>query len=76
MKALLRITLLTVSVAAGRDAIAQPPTGSQLPSDENRCAACHGERDLWEGDTLRLLAHGGFRRFVTRLATQDAGGAL
>src|SRR3990170_8392240 len=27
---------------------------SQLPPDENACAMCHGEADLWEGDTLRL----------------------
>jgi cytochrome b subunit of formate dehydrogenase len=33
---------------------AQPPEGSQLPPDEISCIMCHGEADLWEGDTLRL----------------------
>ncbi len=48
MRVLLRITLLMVSLAVARDAIAQEPAGSKLSPDENNCAACHGERDLWE----------------------------
>ena len=55
MKALLRITLLIVSVVAGRDAIAQSSTGSQLPSDENRCATCHGEAGDGNGELAGAL---------------------
>ncbi len=55
MKSLMWIALLIVPVAAGLDAIAQSPVGSQLPPNENGCVACHGDQDLWEGDTLRLL---------------------
>lgn len=55
MRALLIVTLLAPwSAVAGR-AIAQPPTGSHLPLDQNGCATCHGEKALWDGDNLRLF---------------------
>lgn len=31
-----------------------PPKGSQLSPDENMCAMCHNEADLWEGETAHL----------------------
>ncbi len=53
MPRILLLTLLLV-VASFENLNAQPPEGSQLPPDENTCATCHGEADLWEGETLRL----------------------
>ncbi|MHB8900640.1 MAG: hypothetical protein ACYC6Y_17965, partial [Thermoguttaceae bacterium] len=32
-----------------------PPEGSQLPADENMCAMCHNEADIWEGETAHLF---------------------
>ena len=55
MKALLRVALLTALMTVGGDATAQPSAGSQLPLDKNSCATCHGEKDLWDGDNLRLF---------------------
>jgi cytochrome b subunit of formate dehydrogenase len=55
MKVLGRLALATVWTIVGGDAAAQPLAGSQLPVDKNSCAACHGEKDLWEGDNLRLF---------------------
>ena len=55
MRDLLWIALLTAAAAVGADARAQPLAGSQLPLDKNGCATCHGEKDLWEGDNLRLF---------------------
>lgn len=54
---LLRTLLLTVfALGAGGHLAAQPPPeGSQLPADENACAMCHGEPDMWETDVLRLF---------------------
>ncbi|MFH1923370.1 MAG: hypothetical protein ABIP48_26195, partial [Planctomycetota bacterium] len=43
-----------VALAVCGDLVAQPPEGSKIPPDENACVMCHGEPDLWEGDTLRL----------------------
>jgi len=69
MKTLPRILLTPLIIAAALQGLAaQPPAGSQLPPDENKCATCHGDKDLWEGDTLRLyisaesLAHDVHRR--------------
>jgi cytochrome b subunit of formate dehydrogenase/bacterioferritin-associated ferredoxin len=55
MNALLRVALLTASMTVGEAATAQPSAGSQLPLDQNGCATCHGEQDLWDGDSLRLF---------------------
>lgn len=33
---------------------AAPPVGSNLPLAQNRCAACHGEKELWEGENARF----------------------
>lgn len=55
MRVLLIVTLLAPGVAIAGRAAAQQPAGSQLPLGENRCATCHGEKDLWEGDNLRLF---------------------
>ena len=48
--------LLMCAVAAVfcTGASAQPPSGSQLTPDENLCATCHGEKDLWDEDKLHL----------------------
>jgi len=55
MRLPLRILLLTLCAAAASGHVgAQPCEGSQLPPDENACAMCHGEADLWEKETLRL----------------------
>jgi len=69
MKTLPQILLTTLIIAAALQGVAaQPPAGSRLPPDENKCATCHGNKDLWEGDTLRLyvsaesLAHDVHRR--------------
>ena len=41
---------------AAEDAPLQVPVkGSQIPHEENRCAACHTEAALWEGDKLKLF---------------------
>ena len=48
MRVLLIVTLLAPGVALAGRATAQQPAGSQLPLEENRCATCHGEKDLWE----------------------------
>ena len=55
-KSMSRILLMTLllTVASVANLNAQPPEGSQLSVDENSCATCHGEADLWEGETLRL----------------------
>jgi cytochrome b subunit of formate dehydrogenase/nitrate/TMAO reductase-like tetraheme cytochrome c subunit len=55
MKALLNITLLTALTTVGANASGQPPAGLPLPPEENSCATCHGEKDLWDGDNLRLF---------------------
>ncbi len=51
------ILILTFAAvaAATLDGAAQPPGGSQLKPDDNNCAKCHGEEDLWEKDRLRLF---------------------
>lgn len=55
MRIVLRGLLLIVAAAAiSGNVIAQPPLGSQLAPEDNACATCHGEVDLWEDDTLRL----------------------
>src|SRR3990172_11516050 len=46
--------LILAAVAANGDLAAQPPEGSQLAPDENACVMCHGEKELWEGENLRL----------------------
>jgi hypothetical protein len=55
MKAQLAISLLTALVTAGGNASSQPLAGSRLPPEKNGCATCHGEKDLWDGDNLRLF---------------------
>src|SRR3990172_8973550 len=55
MKALLPVALLAALMTVGGDATAGASAGSQLPPDKNSCATCHGEKDLWSGDNLRLL---------------------
>jgi cytochrome b subunit of formate dehydrogenase len=47
------LTTLAI-VAAATNLLAQPPAGSHLPPDQNHCATCHTDQDLWGGDTLRL----------------------
>jgi hypothetical protein len=55
MKTVARFLLTAfLMTAVGGQLTAQPPGGSQLPPDENHCATCHGEKALWEGETLRL----------------------
>ncbi|MHC4404220.1 MAG: hypothetical protein ACYTG0_31585 [Planctomycetota bacterium] len=55
MRTLVKGLLLVAAVAgAEADLAAQPPEGSRLPDDENACAMCHGEADLWDEDSLRL----------------------
>ncbi len=58
MKSILTIlTILLFSLYGGSasgEVTAPPPSGSQLAEDDNSCATCHGEADLWEADTLRL----------------------
>lgn len=49
-------TTLLVSAAArsvcqGQDAQDEPKT---IPLEDNMCVVCHGESDLWEGDTAQL----------------------
>ena len=46
------MTLYFVAVVG--NLVAESPVGSHLTPDENACAQCHGERDLWEADQLRL----------------------
>ncbi|MBC8870836.1 MAG: cytochrome c3 family protein [Planctomycetes bacterium] len=48
------LLLTAATLAFGRDIPAQPSIGSQLDPEENLCATCHGESDLWEKDTRRL----------------------
>lgn len=55
MKALRNVALLAALISVGEHAAAQQPTGSQLPQDENSCATCHGESELWGGENLRLF---------------------
>lgn len=55
MRALLNVTLLTALIIVGGRATAQQSAGSRLPPDKNSCATCHGEKDLWDGDNLRLF---------------------
>ncbi len=48
--------LLALFVVLGPGlAVAQPPSGSQLPDDENGCALCHGEARLWTGPQQHLF---------------------
>ncbi|NOX57112.1 MAG: hypothetical protein GXP27_22305, partial [Planctomycetes bacterium] len=37
------------------DAATPPRAGSRLDWEENRCALCHSEEDLWEDDNARLF---------------------
>ncbi|NOX53823.1 MAG: hypothetical protein GXP27_05180 [Planctomycetes bacterium] len=49
-------TLLASLLLLSSDRLsAQPPKGSQLPLDENNCATCHGEEDLWTDEKARLF---------------------
>lgn len=57
MNALLTFALLTTSAAVGGGTSGPPLAGSQLPPEQNSCATCHGEKDLWDGDNLRLFVH-------------------
>ncbi len=49
-------TLLLIALfsALACQVVALPPTGSQLATDENTCAQCHGEQELWEADQQRF----------------------
>ena len=55
MKVLSRIALLTALMTVGEDTAAGASAGSQLPLDQNSCATCHGEPDLWDDAHLRLF---------------------
>jgi len=55
MKALWSAALWTALMTVGGVTIAQPSAGSQLPLENNSCATCHGEKDLWGGANLRLF---------------------
>lgn len=48
------LLLILLSAALAGRLAAQPPAGSQLTLDENACAQCHGEQELWEADQQRL----------------------
>ena len=50
----LKIVILAGTIAAASNLPAQPPQGSHLDPDENLCATCHGEADLWDEDKRRL----------------------
>ncbi|NOX53825.1 MAG: hypothetical protein GXP27_05190 [Planctomycetes bacterium] len=50
----LKIVVLAGTIAAASSLPAQPPQGSHLDPDENLCATCHGEADLWDEDKRRL----------------------
>lgn len=55
--AVLGVAVLLVAPAMARaqeDPKPPPPEGSQLPQDENICAMCHNEADMWEGETAHL----------------------
>ncbi len=55
MRRLTLCLLLIFSTCTVADiAHAQPPSGSQLPAEENGCALCHGESKLWQDENLRL----------------------
>lgn len=54
MKALWIVAFLATVISVG-EAVAQQPGGSQLSQDENTCATCHGESDLWGGENLRFF---------------------
>jgi len=71
MKALLCIVSLAAWMTVGGDATAGASAGSQLPPDKNSCATCHGEKDLWSGDNLRLG-----RRSVSRPAPIATRGTI
>jgi cytochrome b subunit of formate dehydrogenase len=49
------IALLAAWATVSASAAAQPPAGSRLAAQDNNCAICHGESDLWEGDKRRLF---------------------
>lgn len=55
MRFLLGIALISAPhVVAAQEPSPPPPEGSQLPPDENMCAMCHNEADIWEGETAHL----------------------
>ncbi len=60
------IVLLILAAMVPAGALAgEPLAGSKLPLDENSCAACHGEADLWEEDKLHLhVPHEGLEEDV------------
>ncbi len=43
------------ALALAGNVVGQPLRGSHLSPDQNSCAMCHGEADLWEGETQRLF---------------------
>jgi predicted CXXCH cytochrome family protein len=56
--ALLKMLLPTMLIAAAAAAAEAPPkdAAAARPTDEeNSCLKCHGEKDLWEGERLRLF---------------------
>lgn len=48
------VFLLGGSAIRGDEATAERPQVSHLPLEQNRCACCHGDKDLWEGENARL----------------------
>ncbi len=56
--------LVTTSSLSVRAAQADAPAVKlSVPDDQNSCLLCHTERDLWEGDSLRLYVD---RQVLTR----------
>ena len=56
MQASIKILLGAACLAAGTThVIAQPAAGSGLALEDDACATCHGEPDLWEADQTRLF---------------------
>lgn len=48
------LTIFAAVNARGQEPAPARPPGSNLPLEQNRCAACHGEKELWEGENARL----------------------
>lgn len=56
MPRLLRTCLiLSLLALLARRGDSQPLPGSNLPLEQNMCAQCHNEPDLWQGDQARLF---------------------
>jgi cytochrome b subunit of formate dehydrogenase len=55
MRILLNIALVIAGAIVTGRAVAQQPVGSRLAAQDNNCATCHGETDIWEGQRRRLF---------------------